>query len=436
MKRAVVAVALVACHAHGPPKNVKATEAGVSIAVYERDGAGYSVIDDRRWIELGNQTSILLSNIDPGADLASLVLEPTNPALHVGSCTRERLPERPLVDNLEEYSKQQQIIREAIERERRIRAIRGEAMPAPPAPPRVTPGDARYVPVVRCEVNGPPGKYLVRMLYVSTTLRYRAQHDVALSVGADQVGPDGSVTRGDGTKATVISRFALETPSWRQRAEVVLFDGVPGAEHPPKEVTRGSVELDGSVAILAIDPQQTSAEIRRVYDGAVITDGVGDQTDPMWGRESQNSIWVWLDLGAIRLAPGPIHIHLEQADGPVDVDVPSESRKQEDEPNAPLRLPLWADDELRGNRMRTVEYSDGNELTERYVFSIGNTGDVPRDVYIEEKLRTAAKRKIDHPWPKKSTSSAPHDMLRTKLEVKPRTVTRAGYTLTYTFSGS
>jgi hypothetical protein len=428
VKRSVVALhpaavflALVACHPHGTPKNVKPAEAGISIAVYERDGAGYSVIDDRRWIEVGNQTSVLLSNIDPGADLASLVLEPTNPALHVGSCTRDRLPEPAVVDTLDEYSKKKQQIQEAIEREARIRAIRGEPMPPTPPPPRtgLSDGVPRYMPIVRCEVNGPPGKYLVRLLYVSTTLRYRAQHDVELAA--------------DGTKASVISRFALETPSWRTRAEVVLFDGVPGGEHPPKEIIRGPVELDGTVAIMAIEPTQTTAEIRRVYDGAVISGD--DEQDPLWGRESQNSIWVWLELGAIHLAPGPVHIRLEEAGNPVDVDVPEESRKQEDEPNAPLRLPLWADDELRGGRVRTVEYSDGNELTERYVFSIGNTGDVPRDVFIEEHLRTAAKRKVEHPWPKKATASAPHDLLRTKIEVKPGTVARAGYTLDYVFTG-
>ena len=419
MKRAVVAIALAACHSHGPPKNAKPPEAGVSIAVYESDGAGYSVIDDRRYIELNNQTSVLISNIDPGADLASLVLEPTSKALHIGSCTRERLPDPPLVDNLEEYSRKQAELQLALERERRIRAIRGEPAPAPPPPPRTAASadHARYAPVVRCEVDGAPGKYLVRLLYVSTTLRYHGQHDVELSA--------------DGTKATVISRFALQTPFWRTRADVVLFDGVPGGEHPPKEVTRGTVELDGTVAILAVEPKQTTAEVRRVYDGAVLMGD--DERDPLWGRESQNAVWVWLELAAMQLAPGPVHIHLEQADGPRDVDVPATSRKQEDEPNAPLRLPLWADDDLRGNRMRTIEYSTDNELTERFVFSIANMGDTPREVFIEERLRPAGKRTIENPWPKKATTAAPGELLRTKLDAKPNKVTRAGYTLTYTF---
>src|SRR4051812_24272029 len=89
MKRALLLLA--ACTAHSTPENVKAPDAGVTISVYAREGAGYSVVDDRRWVDIKG-TSVLLANIDPGADLASLQIEPTTNALHVGSCTRERLP--------------------------------------------------------------------------------------------------------------------------------------------------------------------------------------------------------------------------------------------------------------------------------------------------------------------------------------------------------
>lgn len=430
MTRALLAVLLLgACHAHGPVKNSKPPEAGVSIAVYERDGAGFSVIDDRRWIDLGTQTSILLANIDPGADLASLVLEPTNPSLHVGSCTRDRLPEWDAVENLEEYSKRQQELQQALERERRIRAIRGEAAPPPaPAPHVVTPDSARYVPVVRCEVSGAPGTYLVRLLYVSKTLRYRAQHDVELSA--------------DGTKAAVVSRFALPTPNWRTRAEVTLFDGVPGATHPPEEVTRGTIELDGTVAILAVPPKSVSSQIRRIFDGAILSGS--DEKDPMWGRDANLSVVVWLELAALKLAPGPIHVHLEDADGPKDLDIPPTSRHQADEPGAPLRLPLWVDDDLHPTRVRTTEYDDGKQLTERLVFTIGNTSEQPRELFIEEHLRPAQQRKVEHPWPKgakitsaKTATSAPNtpstDILRMKVEAKPLKTIRTGYTLTYVF---
>src|SRR6478609_6866727 len=91
MKRALLTL-LAACTAHSTPKNVKPPDAGVSISMYARaEGSGYSVVDDRRWVDIKG-SSILLANIDPGADLASLQIEPTTSALRVGSCTRERLP--------------------------------------------------------------------------------------------------------------------------------------------------------------------------------------------------------------------------------------------------------------------------------------------------------------------------------------------------------
>src|SRR4249919_1045540 len=91
MKRALLALGLAACTAHSTPKNVKPPDAGVTISIYAREGGGYSVVDDRRWVDIKG-SSIMLANIDPGADLASLQIEPTANTLRVGSCTRERLP--------------------------------------------------------------------------------------------------------------------------------------------------------------------------------------------------------------------------------------------------------------------------------------------------------------------------------------------------------
>src|SRR6185503_19371705 len=107
------------------------------------------------------------------------------------------------------------------------------------------------------------------------------------------------------------------------------------------------------------------------------------------------------------------------------------SRKQDDTPDAALRLPLWVDESLRGARVRLVEYNDGSSITERYIFSIANTGEDVRDVLVEDPMRTAAKRKLDRAWPKKPT--ADHNVLRAKLSVKPGRIERMGYTMTYDF---
>lgn len=397
MKRALLLLA--ACTAHQTPKNVKPPEAGVTISIYAREGGGYSVVDDRRWVEVEG-SSVLLANIDPGADLASLQIEPATSALHVGSCTRDRLPDLVVHDTDPDVL------------ELRLRPPRMPPPPATPPPVRA----ARYAPVVHCEVTAPPGRYLVRILYVSTTLRYRAQHDVDVR---------------EPTRATIASRFAIQTPPWRTRADVILFDGVPGSEKTPAEITRGSIELDGSTAILAIPERTATAELRRIYDGAVIASE--DKHDPMWGHDSLPAVWVWLELAAVHLAPGPVHIHVELPDeGIRDADVAADKRVQGDDAKAPMRLPLWIDSDLRGIRSRVVEYSDGAALSERIVLGVANMGEVAREVFVDEHLRPAKHRRADRIWPKnQSPTPGPNDVLRTKLQVAPGHVVRAGYTLSY-----
>ncbi len=137
---------------------------------------------------------------------------------------------------------------------------------------------------------------------------------------------------------------------------------------------------------------------------------------------------MWLELAKLRLAPGPIHVHLE-LDGVRDLDVPMSARKQLD--GDVLRLPLWVDDSLRGSRQRTVELNESGAITERLVLGVANFGDTPREVWIEEHMRAASKRKLDRAWPKKPTAVG--DVLRSKLEARPGRIERTGYTLEYEF---
>jgi hypothetical protein len=382
-----------ACRAPAPPSNAKAPDAGVSIALYAGGEAGYGVVDDRRWVDIAGPT-LLLPNIDPGAELASLVIEPASPALRVGACTRERMPEYPRKDPLEEHAAQQ-------------RAQRHK--PVEPAP------SDRFLPVVLCEVRAKPGRYLVRLLYITKALGYRAQHDVEVT---------------DATHAQITSRFAITTPVWQTRAELVLYDGIPGGERSPREVGRGQVTLDGSTSVIATPPRQVASQLRRIYEGAVVT--TGDSTELEWGRDSVQAIWVWLELAKVQIPHGPVHVHIDlPGEGIRDLDIPHTSRKQDDVIDAPLRLPLWVDEALRGSRVRITEFNDGASISERYIFSVANTGETARDVWVEEPMRKASKRKVDRAWPKKP--SADRDVLRTKLDVRPGRMERTGYTLTYDF---
>jgi hypothetical protein len=375
---------LIACAHAAPQVPPKVPVAGVSIAIYARGDSGYAVIDDRRWIDTDGR-SIELPRIDPGAALASLVIEPLAGALQIGRCTRERVPVLP---------------------------PKADPKARRPPPPPVE----RFAPVVRCAATGAPGRYLVRVLYVSATLTYRAEHDVAM-VAAD--------------RASVVSRFAVATSAWQERAEVVLYDGVPGGEHPPRAVAHGELELDGSTAVLADRPRDVAARLRRVYDGALPSPGIAT-SDLMWGRESGSAVWVWLELPRLRLAPGLLRVYLALADeGTRDIDVPANARQQADDADAPLRLPLWVDDRLHGLRQRSNDFSAGAALAERVLLSVANLGDTPRDVWIEERLRPARRRSLERAWPSKLAATG--DAVRTKVVIAPGKVEHVGFTVAYEF---
>jgi hypothetical protein len=414
VRLALATALLAACHTHTTPFNAKAPDAGVTISIYDKgDADGFAVVDDRRWIEISGH-SIFLANIDPGAELASLVIEPADAALRVSQCVRERMPDPPKKDPLQEFAEAQ--ARRRLELQRRALAPRRYEQPRPQGqpPPEPVPPD-RFVPVVKCDVAAKPGRYLVRVLYVTKALGYRAQHDIDVD---------------SATSARVTSRYAIVTPVWQTRAELVLYDGVPGGERSPKEVARGPATLDGSTSVIGVAPQNVSSQVLRVYEGAVATGS--DSSDVNWARDSVQAVWVWLELAKLRLAPGPVRVHLDLPnEGIRDFDVVQASRKQDDTPDAPLRLPLWVDDSLRGSRLRLVEYNDGSTITERYIFGLANTGEQAREIIVEEPMRTAARRKLERSWPKKPT--ADHNVLREKVSVKPGRMERMGYTMTYDF---
>lgn len=401
--RLAALVLVGACATRAAPHNVKVPDAGVSIALYALGTTAFGVVDDRRWLEV-NGGSIMLANIDPGAALASLVIEPTSAELRIGTCVRDRLPDPPPA-----------VVRKGPvlppEPPRRTRENRPPPQQPPPRPPREQASEPRFAPSVRCDVSAKPGRYLVRIVYVTTRLNYRAQHDVDVT----------------GRGARVTSRFAIATPPWNEHADVVLYDGVPGGERTPTEVVRGAIALDGSTAVLAIPPRDVDGQVRRIYDGAFI--GSENPADPMWGQTTTNAIWVALELFALHLAPGPVHVHLElPGEGIRDLDVPAASRKQSE---SELRLPLWIDEALRGTRVRVVEYNDGAAMTERILLGVANLGDTPREVWIEEHLRAATKRKLERAWPKKPLAVG--DVLRSKLDAKPGRIERTGYTMQYEF---
>lgn len=367
----------VACGPGGPaapavPANT--LREGVSIALYDRhDDGAYGLVDDRRWIDVTGD-ALVLEHVDPGAALPSLVIEPLDGgALDVGPCLRDRIPAPP-------------------------------AVAVPEGQPPAVPVRATFAPALRCEVHAAHGRHLVRVLYVSPALGYRAQHDIAMTA------PD---------RATVTSRFAIVTPAWQARAEVTLFDGMPGVEQPPREVARGTILLDGGTAVLAVPPREARAALRRVYRGA-------SQDDGGILRDSQPAVWVWLELDDVVLAPGPVHAHVALAgEGVRDIHVPAAGRRQDE---AMLRLPLWIDGQLHGKRDHGSGLSSGAVTTDKLTVSVANTGMTTREVWIEEKLRPARRRTVTHAWPSEPTIVK--HLLRMKLTVHAGKIEHAGVEIT------
>jgi hypothetical protein len=94
-----------------------------------------------------------------------------------------------------------------------------------------------------------------------------------------------------------------------------------------------------------------------------------------------------------------------------------------------LRLPLWIDPALVGTRQRSPDFSGSATRVERLLLSVANTGEVAREVWIEEPMRAAHKRRVERAWPSKPAAIG--DRLRSKIEVKPGQIERVGYSIAY-----
>src|SRR5580704_4967146 len=296
MRATAIAIAAIAGCMHAAHPTESASP-GVTIMVYGGASA-YAVVDERRWLVL-DADELVLDHVLPGAELASLwvsVLD--DPRVVIDRCARPTLalPE-PAVD-------------EPI---------------ATPTSPSTKPSEVPEIsPVVRCRVGGAHGRHLVRVVYVATDVDVHTEHVIAMT---------------DPEHAHVTSRFAVATPRWNERGELVVFDA---ATNQPRELARGPVTLDGSTAVIGTPPREVAAHLRRIYTGAVPSPGV-EATTASWHAESTRAVWVWLELELGELPPGDMRVHVELAGETArDVDV---AHAVSVDP-AQLRIPLWTDPEL------------------------------------------------------------------------------------------
>jgi hypothetical protein len=409
---------------------------GISIAIYATKERSYGVFDDRRTVEVTGRT-ILLDRIEPGA-LPTLLIEPLDPtglrpaprAKPVGSPPRESLS---LIDPARGARAIALCARERIAVEPGPAAAGSGSPPSSPSRARATAEPASVTsPLVSCTVIGRPGRHLVRVHHVAASIAFRTGHEISLTA------PD---------RATVSTRFAITTPAWGTRADVVLHDGAPGASAPPRELGRGSITLDGGTAVIALPPRDVPARLVYVYDG--MTRGtLADRTDVNWGKDSHHEVRAILELDDPQLLPAPAHVRLPAGDGvheirtayapgepsPADAtasSAPTASSASSAATSAPRRLALWADPSLRGSRKRTVLRGDGATLADRLELSVANLGSEPRELWLEEPLRSARRRELLRARPSKPELAG--DIARMKLVVAPGTRERLSFTVRYSF---
>ena len=421
--KALVFVGLAACGAKAaaPAERVATPTEGVAIAIYAGEG-GYAVIDDRRFIDITGD-NIVLDDIDASSPLESLVIEPLGPeAIRVGACVRERLDDSPealasLAEARGARPKKVIVIHEASDREHPYHLEDSKTIE-----PAVLPKPSVLSPLVRCRVEGPRGRHLVRVMQVSTSTSFVTHHDITMTT-AD--------------RATVVTRFAITAPAWHgERAAVTLFDGQPGGKTPPTQIATGVVVLDGSTGLLATQPREVAARLRSIYDGAKLENEEEVKPDDIvWGRESRHQVWVWLELTGAKVAAGPVRAHVELADsrsnGPStsrDVEIAPELRQVSGDDE---RWPLWVDEDLVGSRRRRIDRADGVVITDTLDLAVSNLGGEPREVWVEERLRPSKRRTLSHAWPNKPAFAK--GVARTKLTLAPGQTERLGFTIDYEF---
>jgi hypothetical protein len=351
---------------------------GIAITVYQAGERSYGVIDDRRVVEVARGT-FLLDRIDGAAPLQALVIEPLGGAgaLRVTACARE---------NLEAGS--------GVE----------AGLPSP---------------LVRCKVVARDGKHAVRILQVAPTFTFHARHEVVI----DAI--DGEVA-GESARAQVTTRYAFATPAWRGKpATLALYEGLPGAAAAPRLLATTSAILDGSTSIVAAPPRELAAKLLTVYRG--IQQGDEDDieaTDVVWGRASHHRVWRWLELRDTVLAAGAVHARAFGRE--LAIEAASIERDE-----AATRIPLWVDEDLLGTRTRTIDRADGVTITDRVELAVANLGDGAREVWLEERMRSAKPRRIVPD--RRLALQHVNEVVRTKLTIAPGKTERLVFTIEYAF---
>jgi len=468
MRGLAVAAALAAGCAHPPPTAPAAPPPGRAVSIFLADEPPASpelaaatrtirdrirqaggtpptarpgataYVDDRRWIDLPPGGELVLPELAPGAQLDSLVVEPLDApgAIAVVSCARaptfagllagkggaaRPASDRALAAGAALVGRRVGITFAGGGRTAGVvRSVDDDGLWLDQGGQRVRVERALIVRLhveapaaadVHCRVRGRPGRHLIRIAYAAAGVTWRAVHRIDAVLGQGRSG-----------RATVRSGFRVAAPGWTGAAAVTLWRGLPGAGAPPARVWSGSLELDTEVTVWT-PPRQAPVHVVDVYRGAV-AGGLEAPSDPYWRQSSQSGVYAWLvvdlplERGAAVVAAAPAG------------DAPRTVQAQVEPDGARARVALWRERELRGLRVKTPISAGDHALRERLSFSIANSGDGPREVWIEEELRPARSVKVGSGKPRFTRRDG---WIRTRVTAPPGGLAHARVQLDYGF---
>jgi hypothetical protein len=135
-----------------------------------------------------------------------------------------------------------------------------------------------------------------------------------------------------------------------------------------------------------------------------------------------------LELEGLELIHGVTRVHLElPGENPQDLVIAPTDRERVGKQT--LRLPLQPIPILSGFRRHWFEQLDDARFAQRFDLSVTNVDTVPREVWIEERLRPVRGRKLLRSWPAKFEIS--NNAVRVKVIVPPNKTERIGFTVEY-----
>jgi hypothetical protein len=353
VRAALLGLALVACT---PPRRVSEPSAppreGLSIAMYSDGMRTLSLVDDRRTIEV-RSSALVIDPIEEGAELASLVVEPASAAgqgLVVEACRR--------------------------------------------ATPRS----------VHCTVRGASGPVFVRILYVSSSMSFKANHYVVVA----------------GPRASITTHFVLELPAWGRRAAITLHDGIPGRAQSAAQIGAVERDLDGTTAVIETPERDVQARRLLVFDPMRTVDD--ELRDEEVSAAMRSHAWEWIELVDTSLSTGFVRAIVDvESENPADTEASTGQLVRVD---GNLRIPVRPDEHVRGHRERF-----GSPGRDQFQFVLTSSDVKPRHVLVEESLRSASTRTIE--------DGAPHpptivdDVARLELDVPASGSVRARFVVRY-----